>query len=117
MKKKQLTIADVLHLAADKYLASHSRHEGGVYKDRFSCCAVGSAIYEITSSYSCNDRKILSDQVMKGLNAMGCKVGSSVLFVKHGDMPEVYEILNPSVQGMRYMWLKWAALMAEEQGV
>ena len=45
---------------------------------------------------------------------MGFDVRSSHLFMKYGDnTPGVDE----TVQGMRYMWLKWAALMAEEQGV
>jgi hypothetical protein len=61
--------------------------------------------------------RILRDQVMKGLRNMGCDVESHTLFVKHGDKPDVYESITHDVQGMRYMWLKWAALMAEEQGI
>jgi hypothetical protein len=45
---------------------------------------------------------------------MGCDTTSSTLFYKYVDNP--FEI-SEEVQGMRYMWLKWAALMAEEQGV
>ena len=111
------TIANVLHLAADKYLVSHSRYESYHAKERFSCCAIDSAIREITGSYFGADSKLLYDQVMKGLTSMGCEVGSHTLFVKHGDKPDAYEIINHDVQGMRYMWLKWAALMAEEQGI
>ncbi len=111
------TIADILHIAADKYLVSHSRFETYHIQEKFSCCAIDSAIREITGSYFCADSKLLLDQVMKGLTNMGCQTGSHTLFVKHGDLPAVYESINPDVQGMRYMWLKWAALMAEEQGI
>jgi hypothetical protein len=45
---------------------------------------------------------------------MGCDTTSSTLFHKYGD--NNFSI-SEEVQGMRYMWLKWAALMAEEQGV
>jgi hypothetical protein len=117
MKKKQHTIADILHIAADKYLVSNSRYEADHIKERFSCCAISNAIFDITGNFYGFDSGILSDQIMKGLNNMGCKVGSHTLFEKYGDQPDVYESVNPDVQGMRYMWLKWAALMAEEQGI
>lgn len=117
MKNKQPTIADVLHLAADKYLVSHSRYEASHVKERFSCCAIYNAVFDITGNLYGSNSGILRDQVVKGLINMGCNVGSHTLFVKHGDMPDAYESINPDVQGMRYMWLKWAALMAEEQGI
>jgi len=44
---------------------------------------------------------------------MGCDITSMSLF--NNDRHSF--AVNPDVQGMRYMWLKWAALMAEEQGV
>lgn len=111
------TIADVLHLAADKYLVSNSRYESDHPKEKFSCCAIDIAIREITGSYFSDDSKRLVKQVIKGLTNMGCTTGSHHLFKKYGDMPDVYENINHDVQGMRYMWLKWAALMAEEQGI
>ena len=117
MIKKQYTIADILHTAADKYLVSHSRYEASHVKEKFSCCAVYSAIFDITGNFYGIDSEVLRDQVMKGLTNMGCKAGSHTLFMKYGDLPDVYESINPDVQGMRYMWLKWAALMAEEQGI
>ncbi len=111
------TIADILHTAADKYLVAHSRHEGTNPKEKFSCCAISSAIFDITGSWYGDDSKTLRQQVMKGLTNMGCGVGRVDLFVKYGDQPDVYERITHDVQGMRYMWLKWAALMAEEQGL
>lgn len=114
--KKQPTIADVLHCAADKYLIAESRDIEGRQKGRFSCCAVDEAIIHLTGALFSIDSAGLRRRVMNGLKAMGCDTGSSTLFVKHGDKPYEYGNINPDVQGMRYMWLKWAALMAEEQG-
>lgn len=104
MKKKQHTVADVLHLAADKYLAAN-RQQRDRYQSRYSCGAVGDACVELNVNFG---------GVLVGLKNMGCDTTSGKLFHKYGD-----DSLNLSeeVQGMRYMWLKWAALMAEEQGV
>lgn len=117
MKKKQPTVADVLHYAADKCLLSHSRYGDGHGKEKFSCCAVDEAVNKMTGSVYNGESARLRRRVMSGLKAMGCDTGSSTLFRKHGDVPFDYQAINHTVQGMRYMWLKWAALMAEEQGV
>jgi len=111
------TIADVLHLAADKYLVSFSRHEGPHRKEKFSCCAINQAIFSINGSLFSDESQTLRSHIMKGLASMGCDVGSVKLFVKHGDSLHDFNAVNSDVQGMRYMWLKWAALMAEEQGL
>jgi hypothetical protein len=111
--KKQPTIADVLHLAADKCLVAYSRYGEG-RKERYSCCAIDEAIYKITGQL-CGGYH-LSRCISEGLKNMGCRTGSHTLFRKYGD-PAEYSKINHEVQGMRYMWLKWAALMAEEQGV
>ena len=111
MKKKQYTVADVLHYAADKCLAYDKRYIDYSIKEKFSCCAVNEAIYQLTGYL---DADGLQSRVLDGLKAMGCDTGSETLFIKYGDE---YSNVNETVQGMRYMWLKWAALMAEEQGV
>lgn len=116
-KRSEATVADVLHYAADNCLLSHSRYGEGCSKEKFSCCAVDEAIFRITGDFYIGESGQLRRRVMKGLKAMGCDTGSSTLFKKHGDSPDDYNIINHKVQGMRYMWLKWAALMAEEQGV
>lgn len=117
MKKKQPTIADVLHYAADKCLAYDKRFTADGLKEKFSCCAINEAIYKMTGSAYSGESAMLRRRVITGLKAMGCETGSSNLFEKHGDVPFDYQFVNLEVQGMRYMWLKWAALMAEEQGV
>jgi hypothetical protein len=99
------TIADALHLAADKYLAAdHQQHNR--YRSRYSCGAVFDACLELDVNFG---------GVLVGLKNMGCDTMSSTLFHKYGD--KNYFNISEEVQGMRYMWLKWAALMAEEQGV
>ena len=115
--KKQYTVADVLHYAADKCLVYDERYTNYGIKEKFSCCAVDEAILHLTGALYSIDSAGLRRRVMNGLKAMGCDTGSSTLFVKHGDKQHEYGNINPKVQGMRYMWLKWAALMAEEQGV
>lgn len=115
MKKKQPTVADVLHLAADKYLLANNRHSEDSFKQKFSCCAIEEAIYRITGCTA--DGIVLRRRIEAGLQQMGCDTGSSILFKQYGDSPFDFSYINPEVQGMRYMWLKWAALMAEEQGV
>lgn len=115
-KKKQPTVADVLHFAADKCLVAHSRY-GEDRVERFSCCAVEEAIYKMTGNGYIGESVLLRRRVLDGLKNMGCNTGSMNLFKKHGDVPSEWDNINHRVQGMRYMWLKWAALMAEEQGV
>lgn len=114
MKKKQPTVADVLHYAADKVLIAHSRYSEA-RAEKFSCCAVDEAIYQMTGRLYTDESFVLRRRVMAGLKAMGCRTGSHGLFRKYGDKPNEYDYINHDVQGMRYMWLKWAALMAEEQ--
>lgn len=114
---KQPTIADVLHYAADKCLVYDKRYTADDIKEKFSCIAVEEAIFCLTGALYSIDSVALYRRVMSGLTAMGCDTGNDTLFKKYGDNPDEYGYINPEVQGMRYMWLKWAALMAEEQGV
>ena len=121
MKKKQPTVADVLHLAADKCLIAHSRYTEGS-KEKYSCLAVNEAIFRIYGNLYSGEAEALQKRVIKGLKKMGCNTGSMTLFKKYDDTytDDTYtgfSAINHEVQGMRYMWLKWAALMAEEQGV
>jgi hypothetical protein len=114
--KKQHTIADVLHLAADKCLAAHARYGEGGRRKKFSCCSIEEALYHLYDAYYTGEVAPMRRRVLDGLRNMGCNTGSSTLFARYGD-PKDYDKINHEVQGMRYMWLKWAALMAEEQGV
>lgn len=106
--KKKPKISEVLHLAADEYLAANATDFWHKNKARFSCGAIMAA----KRSFRQDGNPSWSD-IVTGLRRMGCDTGSADLFTKHGDG---YFRINEEVQGMRYFWLKWAALMAEEQG-
>lgn len=139
-KGKQVLISDILHDAADIFLRynksdtapryvmkvegeyPHVKHvltkvKGKAEAERFSCCAVEAAIaYNFGLERWCNEVDNLSKKVKQGLRAMGCPTGSCTAFSKYGDTNYTVEEKH-QVQGMRYMWLKFAAMMAEEQGV
>lgn len=133
-KGKQVLISDILHDAADIFLREtrfdeapyfYTRwndegdytelKEGKRDAERFSCCAVDAAIaYNFELERWSSEVDKIAKQVKKGLRAMGCPTGSSYAFTKYGDS---WNYDRKDVQGMRYFWLKWAAMMAEEQGV
>jgi hypothetical protein len=94
------TIAEVLHRAADDFLwDGRECTSGGVAA---SCFAVEDAANVIGVSAD------LLDRCFDGLKAMGVDV-SKFDFDDFRDSPER--------QGARYAWLKFAAMIAEEQGV
>lgn len=133
---KKVLISDILHDAADIFLRqtrddlapAYLMKARGEYPhtkfvleksireaERFSCCAVDAAIaYKFGLERWSDKVDKISKDVKKGLRNMGCPTGSSTAFSKYGDD---WRADNTKVQGMRYMWLKWAAMMAEEQGV
>ena len=106
-------ISEVLHLAADKYLSVDGRPHNGdyMYGERFSCCAVSRAVSSFNLPFLIEQD--FENDIYAGLKAMGCDTDGTDLFKKYGDD---HDKGNLTVQGMRYFWLKWAALMAEEQG-
>jgi hypothetical protein len=91
------TIAEVLHRAADEHLWD------------------GSGLYPIGSEYSCGAGYWASGtgrrwtMVRAGLRRMGLDVNS---YTEFSDVPH-----GPERQAARYAWLKFAAMIAEEQGV
>lgn len=107
------TIAEILHIAADKYLAV-KREEYCLYggnKEKYSCCAVEEAVYRLY--FTCDIEEIyqkenLVKRIKQGLKNMGCPVESVDAFKDNCDFVE-------ENQQARYAWLKFAAMMAEEQ--
>lgn len=101
-----MKISQVLHKAADKHLAHD--YESYIHpsfdKERFSCCAVDLAVGYNPDLYH---------RILEGLTEMGCPTGSIYAFTGM----DYDDDLDEETQGARYMWLKFAALMAEEQGV
>jgi hypothetical protein len=116
----KIKISDVLHLAADKYLAKDLSEFYNVnYKTRHSCSAVQCAIESLVkqgkmtgSEYFANCDKVDS-AVRQGFKKMGLEPNSLIAFDEFYDD---YKI-SPESQGARYAWLKFAAMIAEEQGV
>lgn len=106
---KEYTIAEILHYAADKCLAS-KEHEYWVFggnKDKFSCCAVTEACIRLQGYENYVEKSRL---IKEGLENMGCRIDSLNAFKDNGKFVE-------KNQQARYTWLKFAAIMAEEQGV
>lgn len=109
---KKYTIAEILHAAADKHLAakkSESWSHGG-NKEKFSCCAMHEAVISLNSTFTASEVEVVIDRITKGLKALGCPVDSTDAF--HDDFQ-----FNAENQQARYAWLKFAATIAEEQGV
>lgn len=111
----KVKISDVLHLAADKYLASDYVEYIDTDKNRFSCCAVETVLDELLDEnctitmkqYSC-----LWDTIHKGFDNLGLDTGSLYAFEEF----EKYGRITEESQGARYTWLKFCAMLAEEQG-
>lgn len=112
---KKYTIAEILHYAADKKLASKEEQlwNRGGDKEKFSCCAVSEAVWKLWNEdkiASEGDRNELIYRCCEGLKAMGCPTYSMDAFNDRGEF-------NAENQQARYAWLKFAAMIAEEQGV
>lgn len=124
--KVKYKISDILHDAADKELAHNQETywcSDSLYRkaslERFSCCAIDNAVGSFLDkkhpdlNWTLKDdiREDIMADIHEGLEEMGLDVKSTRAF---GDEPDH---VNHDIQGQRYFWLKWAALMAEEQGV
>jgi len=106
------TIADILHLAADKYLAvNYDDYNNYQHKRMFSCCAIETAVEELYGWKECFKDDGVLDIIKEGLTNMGLNCNSF-----HAFKPWHSRDSAP-MQQSRYAWLKFAALMAEEQGV
>lgn len=107
----KINIAEILHYAADNCLAATRKKywaDSSVgKKEKFSCCAVEEAYVKLHGSNNF-DKDIR--RIQTGLEKMGCPVESSHAFNDCGEF-------NEENQQARYAWLKFAAMMAEEQGV
>ena len=107
------TIAEILHYAADKKLASkHLEYwlHSDINKEKFSCCAMHEAVIDLYPNSNWDERNALITRIETGLKNMGCPINSISVFNDDDD-------INPKNQQTRYAWLKFAAKMAEEQNV
>ena len=112
---KKYTIAEILHIAADKHLASKEEQcwNRGGSKEKFSCCAMSEAVWKLWNEDQIASEGELYDLINRcsdGLKAMGCPTDSLDAF---NDNREFFA----ENQQARYAWLKFAAIIAEEQAV
>lgn len=109
---KEYTIAEILHYAADKCLAAKPSEywSNGGNKEKFSCCAMHEAVISLNRTFTSSEVEVVIDRISEGLKAMGCPVDSVDAFDDSFGF-------NAENQQTRYAWLKFAATMAEEQGV
>src|SRR5574337_1979809 len=101
---KTPTIAEVLHEAADVYLPAN--WEGDSLWGHFSCNAIQRALEVMVPDI--DENSDLYDRIRTGLSRLGLKT--------HSDK-EFGEFNRFERQEVRYAWLKFAAMLAEEQGV
>ena len=106
------TIAEILHYAADKKLASKKSEYWNFYsdKEKYSCYAMHEAVIDLYPNSNWDEHNALITRIDTGLKNMGCPTGATDAF---GDA----QGFNPENQQSRYAWLKFAAKMAEEQNV
>ena len=106
-----MKISEILHEAADKYLAVDTDdYNNDCSKHYFSCCAIEQVIEERYGwTAVCNHP--LHFRILDGLENMGLNTDSGTAFDK-------FKLKSKEEkQQARYGWLKFAALIAEEQGV
>lgn len=111
------TIADVLHRAADEFLAV-DYHDliSNLQKQAYTCFAIHQCLYKyedegFINREECDDLLI---RIRQGLSNMGINLKSYQEFGYSINDQVMYSKEN---QGKRYAWLKFAAMIAEEQGV
>jgi hypothetical protein len=98
--KKQPKISEILHLAADKYLWDGVSDDYST--EEYTCHAVKEAITDLWAWG-------VELAVFEGLMRMGVNPHSCYEFAEYAP--------GPNRQKARYNWLKFAAMIAEEQGV
>jgi len=109
---KEYTIAEILHNAADKKLADKESQywTRGGNKEKYSCCAVEESVIDLHRTFNADEIDEMISRIRYGLKEMGCPVDSMDAFDDGGKF-------NAENQQSRYAWLKFAATIAEEQGV
>lgn len=121
MEPKQIKISSVLHLAADHYLSHNELVEPGP-NNHFSCNAIKDALRESLGfkQYvppTSNQHELFSSHFLiieAGLRNLGLKSPGGGRAFEELERNYTHTVES---QSARYIWLKWAALMAEEQGV
>jgi hypothetical protein len=107
-----IKISKILHQAADKYLWNGIGGRCPSGKAEYSCEAVMFRLYEL----GYEDWYELRLRIFDGMQRMGLNTHSLSAFDEFENQDNFVRA-TPASQGARYAWLKFAALIAEEQGV
>lgn len=113
-KPKEIKISEVLHLAADKYLAKGIADENWYGPYQYTCSAIDKALADILQNAPPARFHRQLNIIKQGLRNLGLEDISGIECFK--EFEKFYDP-TPESQGARYMWLKFCALLAEEQGV
>lgn len=110
--RRNATIAEILHYAADKYLNHKEHYTKG--KTRWSCIAILMSIFNTDDCWLYDveewEKNKQFKEIMCGLKNMGFRTINSEGAIFRG-------IRDLEKQQARYGWLKFCAMLAEEQGV
>jgi len=108
------TISEILHRAADEFLAATQKEYDKLRKEKFSCLAITHILDDmICKKVITYEEKVeLHSRIREGLQNMGLDIYSV-----YGFGNNVPGRIYKKQQEARYNWLKFAAVVAEEQGV
>jgi len=110
--KPSVKISEVLHYAADVILAANELEQRYyAIKVGYTCTAIRRALNHFGYFFDREDQ--MFHIINAGLINMGLKNPRSVYCFDEFETSESCH--TKEAQGARYLWLKWAALMAEEQ--
>ena len=105
-------ISEVIHYAADTFLWDGEQTLNYIDNQKYSCDAISATIGRLHDYAIDNDIKgqlvDLEDDIFAGLENMG---------LRPNDLDAFFDIDYDKQQQYRYAWLKFVAMIAEEQGV
>ena len=99
-------ISEILHTAADEHLSANKYCYPFGSKTLFSCDAIRAACRSLMPDYATQLR--MEEIIEAGLENLGLQTNG-----RH----EFDNVPRGTKQAARYQWLKFCALLAEEQGV
>jgi len=104
-------IAEILHRAADEFLANSFIKPHNTNKELYSCLAITKAVYATVRDKGGNIQTAykIGKVIRRGLIELGLNPSTTLAFE---EFPS-----TKTRQPTRYAWLKFCALLAEEQSM